>query len=264
MSIEQVSGFEIVETEDGWNSFQTTVKCGQEIWARLANLEYRHNSKTRWMMRPSQYEKLEQWAKFLKQAADWDEGSNSPVSSIEIGAQAINLGWKGTWTAGREVHIEFFNNDEGGGAYIRYNTGTGKPSSFLDDIFAEAKADAEGAIVPAAFASEIRGNLALAFGGYSQFGTEDVIKAVCGHVRNGTLLRREKSVAISVVAAALLQEEERWEGTGPPTPTSEEWPTILLEAERIVGECWEQQRGNQGARGYGAPKGAVRAPAIVD
>lgn len=270
-----IAGFDVAEDRNAFHWFATTTRIGEEIWARLAHKEYRWNKSVRHGLRshggfaPSNdLDRIKGWAKMLKDAAEWDEGSNSPnVSVVDEnfnGVRTLHLNWFGSFTNGRQVGIEFFPNDEGGIAYVRYNTGTGKPSSFLEEIFISAKAEAEDVIIPAEMATQIRSNLCLAYGGYSQFGTEDIVKAVCGHVRNGTLLRREKAVALSVIAAALLQEEERWEGTGPPTPSSEEWPTILLEAERIVGECWEAQRTNQGARGYGMPKGVVRAPAVVD
>jgi hypothetical protein len=269
MSIEQVSGFEIVETEDGWNSFETSAKTGAEIWARLANITYRHDARFRYNLRPRGLASLvliREWADLVVSHAQVVEGDNAPVAVLEEGESSITLGWNGTWTSGRQVRVEIFPAEypNEGTAYVRYHTGTGKPSTFLYDIFTSEKSAAEDVIIPEEMAKQIRGDLAFAFGGYSQFGTEDVIKAVCGHVRNGTLLRREKAVALSVIAAALLQEEERWEGTGPPTPTSEEWLLIHKEGDRVVGECWEAQRSNQGARGYGMPKGVVRAPAIVD
>lgn len=269
MSIEQVSGFEIVETEDGWNVIETSAKVGAEVWSRLANLTYRYDSRFRYNLRPRGLESLvliREWADLIVSHAQVDEGDNAPVVSLEEGESSITLGWDGTWTSGRQVRVEIFPAEypNEGTAYIRFNTGTGKPSTFLEQIFTSAKAEAEDVVIPAEMAKQIRDDLAMAYGGYSQFGTEDLVKSVCGHVRNGTLLRREKAVALSVIAAALLQEEERWEGTGPPTPTTEEWPTILLEAERIVSDCWEAQRNAKGARSYGMPKGVVRGPAIVD
>ena len=202
----------------------------------------------------------------LKNSAEWDEGSNSPIVTIVDkdmnGVRTVHLNWKGTWTKDREVEVEFFPNDEGGIAYVSYNTGTGKPSSFLEDIFLSAKAEAEDVVLPSEMATQIRSNLCLAYGGYSQFGVAEVVAAVCGHVRNGTLLRREKSVAMAVIEAALLQEEERW--ADQPTPTSLEWLAIHRAGDVTVGDCWEQQRKGQGARSSGVPTGTVRAPAIVD
>jgi hypothetical protein len=269
MSIEQnsVSSFEVIETEDGWNAITTSSRVGAEVWARLANLTYRYDSRFRYNFRPRGLASLvliKEWANLVVSHAQVDEGDDAPVSVLEEGESSITLGWDGTWTTGRKVRIQIFPAEypNEGTAYIRFNTGTGKPSTFLNEIFTSVKAEAENLVIPAEMAKQIRGDLAFAFGGYSQFGTEDVIKAVCGHVRNGTLLRRDKSVSMAVIEAALLQEEERW--ADQPTPTSEEWLAIHLEGDRIVGDCWEAQRGNQGARGYGMPKGVVRAPAIVD
>lgn len=265
------AGFEVTTDKNGFNWFATPTRIGEEIWARLANLEYRHNASIRHSLRstggfgPSSDElwRLKVWAEKIKAAADWDEGSNSPItyvqdSDVNTSTQTLFLGWKGTWTKDREVQIEFFPNDEGGVAYVRFNTGTGKPSSFLEDIFISAKAEAEDVIIPAEMATQIRSNLCLAYGGYSQFGTEDIVKAVCGHVRNGTLLRREKSVALEVVAAALLQEEERWSDNS--TTASDAWTVGLAAAEKKVGECWEQQHATIAAKLAARP----RPPAIVD
>jgi hypothetical protein len=271
------AGLDVAVDKNGFYWFATSWRIGEEIWARLAHQEYRHNQSVRHSLRssggfgPSSDElwRLKVWSKMLKASADWDEGSNSPSvyiqnSDVNTSTQTLVLGWKGTWTKNREVCVEFFPNDEGGIAYVRYNTGTGSPSSFLEKIFISAKAEAEDVIIPAEMARSVRNSLAMAYGGYSQFGTEDVIKAVCGHVRNGTLLRREKSVSMAVIEAALLQEEERWEGTGPPTPTSEEWLLIHKEGDRVVGECWEAQRVGFAVGFAARSAGRPRPPAIVD
>lgn len=263
-----MSEFEIVETLDGWNSFETSAKVGADIWARLANQACRYDTRLRYNLRPRGLDSMvliKEWADLVVAHAQVDEGDNAPVAVMEEGESSLTLGWDGTWTVGRQVRVQIFPAEypNEGTAYIRFHTGTGKPSSFLNEIFASAKAEAEDLVISAEMAKQIRGDLAFAFGGYSQFGTEDVIKAVCGHVRNGTLLRRDKSVALAVVEAALLQEEERWEDQ--PTPT-EEWLAIHNRGKKVVGECWEQQRKGFAARASGAapPVGTVRAPAIVD
>lgn len=267
------AGFDVTTDNNGFNWFATTTRIGEEIWARLAHKEYRWNKSVRHGLRshggfaPSNdLDRIKGWARMLKNSAEWDEGSNSPIVTIVDkdmnGVRTVHLNWKGTWTKDREVEVEFFPNDEGGIAYVSYNTGTGKPSSFLEDIFLSAKAEAEDVVLPSEMATQIRSNLCLAYGGYSQFGVAEVVAAVCGHVRNGTLLRREKSVAMAVIEAALLQEEERW--ADQPTPTSLEWLAIHRAGDVTVGDCWEQQRKGQGARSSGVPTGTVRAPAIVD
>jgi len=263
------AGFDVAIDKNDVYWFATTTRIGEEIWARLANLEYRHNASIRHSLRShggfppaDELNRINNWAKMLKAAAEWDEGSNSPIVTIVDkdmnGVRTLHLNWKGTWTKGREVEVEFFPNDEGGIAYISYKTGTGNPSGFLEDIFISAKAEAEDVVMASQMAKQIRKDLAMAFGGYSQFGVEEVVEAVCGHVRNGTLLRREKAVALEVVAAALLQEEERW--SDQPTPTSEAWSIGLKAAEKKVGDCWESQRSGFAARSAGRP----RPPAIVD
>jgi hypothetical protein len=192
------AGFDVAEDKNvKW--FATSFTIGEEIWARLAHQEYRHNQAVRHSLRSDggfppadELDRLISWAKMIKKAAEWDEGSNSPnVTIIDEdlnGVRTVHLNWFGTFTGGRQVGIEFFPNDEGGIAYVRYNTGTGKPSSFLEDIFISAKAEAEDIILPNEMAKQIRDNMAMAYGGYSQFRTEDLVNAVCGHVRNGKLL----------------------------------------------------------------------------
>ena len=258
MSIEQ-TGFDVESFADGWNSFETSIKVGAEVWARLANLTYRKDPRFRYNFRPKGLASLiliREWADLVVSHAQVDEGDNAPVAVMEEGESSITLGWDGTWTAGRQVRIQIFPAE--GTAYIRFNTGTNKPSTFLNEIFNSAKAEAEDVIIPSEMAKQIRGDLAFAFGGYSQFGVEEVVEAVCGHVRNGTLLRREKAVALAVVEEALLQEEERW--SDQPTPTSEAWLIGFKAAEKKVGECWESQRSGFAARSAGRP----RPPAIVD
>ena len=267
------AGFDVAVDKNNFNWFATSWRIGEEIWARLAHQAYRHNAVVRHGLRShggfppaDELDRLKIWAKMIKASAEWDEGSNSPIVTIVDkdmnGVRTLHLNWKGTWTKGREVEVEFFPNDEGGIAYISYKTGTGKPSSFLEEIFTSAKAKAEDVIIPAEMGKQIRDNLCLAYGGYSQFGVAEVVAAVCGHVRNGTLLRREKAVAIAVIEAALLQEEERW--ADQPTPTSKEWLAIYRAGGVTVGDCWEAQRVGFAARSSGVPTGTVRAPAIVD
>jgi len=267
------AGFDVAEDKNGFNWFATSWRIGEEIWARLAHKEYRWNQSVRHSLRShggfppaDELNRVKEWARMLKNSAEWDEGSNSPIVTIVDkdmnGVRTIHLNWKGTWTKGREVEVEFFPNDEGGIAYISYNTGTGKPSSFLENIFISAKAEAEDVIIPAEMATQIRNSLAMAYGGYSKFGTDEVIKAVCGQVKNSYLGRREKEVAVAVVEAALLQEEERW--ADQPTPTSKEWLAIYRAGGVTVGDCWEAQRVGFAARSSGVPTGTVRAPAIVD
>jgi hypothetical protein len=265
MSVEQnsVSSFEVIETEDGWNVIETTAKIGVEVWARLVNLTYRYDPRFRCNLRPrglASLTLLREWANLVLAHAQVDEGDDAPVAILEEGESSLTLGWDGTWTSGRQVRVEVFPAEypNEGTAYIRYSTGTKKPSTFLNQIFASAKAAAEDIVVPEEMAKQIRSDLAFAFGGYSQFGVEEVVQAVCGHVRNGTLLRREKSVALAVIAAALLQEEERWSDHS--TTASNGWTVGLAAAEKKVGECWEYQRSGFAARSAGRP----RPPAIVD
>ena len=94
----------------------------------------------------------------------------------------------------------------------------------------QAKAKAKAA------AEDIRGKLAAAFGGYSQYAVDDVVQAVCGHARNGLLARATKDVVVSVVLAATLQEQERWEDS-PGEPTDAEWLKIHQNAATVVSEC---------------------------
>ena len=151
------AGFDVAEDKNGFNWFATSWRIGEEIWARLAHQEYRKNKSIRHSLRSQggfppadELDRITKWAKMLKASAEWDEGSNSPnISIVPVdmnGVRTVHLGWKGTFTTNREVDVEFFPNEEGGIAYVRYNTGTNKPSSFLEDIFISAKAEEDAPI----------------------------------------------------------------------------------------------------------------------
>lgn len=237
----------------GWARFEVSVKVAQSVWARLANISMRKSNFTPDIIEFNRAN-LEDWASAVLKLAYLEEGSNAPNAGVyKNDANLTTLWWQGSWTEGREVEIDI--DCEGETAFVRFKTGTEKASTFLDDIFSRALEEA-GHLIPKRLAEKIRASLATAHGGYSQYETKDLVEAVCGHVRNGQLLREEKKVALKVVSEAMLQEEDRWgyDYMGP-----EEWLKRHEDAAAEVSKCWDQQRSGQVTRAA-----CVRGPAIED
>ena len=72
-------------------------------------------------------------------------------------------------------------------------------------------------------AEEIRGDLATAFGGFSQFTEEEIITALKGRYNNGNEPFYRCEFATEVLIECLNQEEERWEGLTETPERAEYW-----------------------------------------
>ena len=221
------------EFENGWFSFHVDVKTGLDIWGRLANASYRWNRDFRSCMAPRNLKRLGilEWACMIQRQSFLSEGEFSPSTSIEDRDWDFTLNWTGTWTPGREVHVDVYEKDNV--AVVRFNTGTGKPSTFLTELFESSVAENSGRLIPKELAYCIRSRLGSAYGGLSQLTPAIYVAAVCGHVYNGTLCGGTKEEALKVMREILLLDEEQW-GSDLLTPDD------YVRAEEEVAACWEK------------------------
>lgn len=222
------------EFENGWCSFHVDVKTGLDIWARLANIDYRWNMDFRSCMAPRNLEHLkilQEWACMILRHSFFVEGEKAPLVSIIDGESNFTLQWTGFWTPGREVHVDVYPQENV--AVVRFNTGTGKDSTFLTELFESSVAENSGRLIPKELAYRIRSRLGSAYGGLSQLTPSIYVAAVCGHVYNGYLCGGTKEKALEVVREILLLDEEQW---GSDILTPEEY----VRAEEEVAACWEK------------------------
>ena len=216
---------------DSWFVFETSLKAGLAIWARLANRafreDYRIRHELRWKDRPGD---VGAWAQLVLGLAQYDEGGNAPQAEINgTLSEGYVLRWRGSWTEGRQVEVQVHRDS----ATVRFKTGTGKPSQFLNKVFESSLAEVTGEVIPQDLARKVRENLAAAYGGFSQLSPSICRAAVGGHVFNGDLSGSSKEVALETMRHLLLLEEDQW-GTDFITPDD------YVRCEREIGDCWER------------------------
>jgi len=221
------------DCEDGWFSFHVSVGTGLDIWARLANAEYRWNENFRHSMAPRDLKGLSnlEWAVMIQRHAFFLERENAPSTCIVDGESSFTLQWEGTWTPGRKVEVDVYPQENV--ALVRFNTGTGKASTFLTELFESSVAETSGKLRAKDLAYRIRNHLGSAYGGLSQLTPAIYVAAVCGHVYNGTLCGGTKEEALKVMREILLLDEEQW-GSDLLTPDD------YVRAEEEVAACWEK------------------------
>ena len=106
-------------------------------------------------------------------------------------------------------------------------------------------------------AESVRGDLAMAYGGYSRITEKEIAEAIKGRYENGNDPFLRCRFVVEVLTEALNQEEERWEALTETTIKAEYWYACRTVCEFEFG-IWLEGRIKP------RPVGVVRAPAIVD
>ena len=106
-------------------------------------------------------------------------------------------------------------------------------------------------------AEGVRGDLAMAYGGYSRITEKHISDALKGRYENGNDPFRRCTFVKEVLTEALNQEEERWEALTETTIRAEYWYACRTVCE-FEFALWLEGRIKP------RPVGVVRAPAIVD
>jgi hypothetical protein len=126
--------------ENCWGKFDASPELALAIWARLACKWIRELPSTP-PLEAVEFSRggLLEWAQSIKNLARLGEAFDPPLAECKYLSEitTIQLWWGGTWTQERSVliHIGLSPNQL---TTISFNTGTGKPSSFLDKIFEDS------------------------------------------------------------------------------------------------------------------------------